>query len=78
MMCLGSAWNSFGTVTVISSTGLPWSETSVTGVKMGRVGGHCKKIGPIIDQLGGELAGRAKVGKVNTDEALDQSPLSCD
>ena len=33
--------------------------------------GPCKMIGPIIDQLGGELAGQAKVGKVNVDEARD-------
>jgi thioredoxin 1 len=31
--------------------------------------GPCKMIGPIIDQLGEELAGQAKVGKVNVDEA---------
>jgi thioredoxin 1 len=33
--------------------------------------GPCKMIGPIIDQLGEELAGQAKVGKVNVDEARE-------
>jgi thioredoxin 1 len=31
--------------------------------------GPCKMIGPLIDQLSGELDGQAKVGKVNVDEA---------
>jgi thioredoxin 1 len=31
--------------------------------------GPCKMIGPVIDQLSGELDGQAKVGKVNVDEA---------
>lgn len=31
--------------------------------------GPCKMIGPIIDQVATELAGQAKVGKVNVDEA---------
>jgi thioredoxin 1 len=31
--------------------------------------GPCKMIGPMIDQLSGELDGQAKVGKVNVDEA---------
>jgi len=31
--------------------------------------GPCKMIGPVIDQLSGELEGQAKVGKVNVDEA---------
>ena len=33
--------------------------------------GPCKMIGPIIDQLAEELAGQAKVGKVNVDNARD-------
>ena len=30
--------------------------------------GPCRMIAPIIEQLAGELAGRVKVGKLNTDE----------
>lgn len=30
--------------------------------------GPCRMIGPVIEQLAGELAGRVKVGKLNTDE----------
>lgn len=33
--------------------------------------GPCKMIGPVIDQLSGEVDGKAKVGKVNVDEARD-------
>jgi thioredoxin 1 len=33
--------------------------------------GPCKMIGPIIDQVGSELDGIAKVGKGNVDEARD-------
>jgi thioredoxin 1 len=33
--------------------------------------GPCKMIGPIIDQLSGELGDAAKVGKVNVDDARD-------
>lgn len=33
--------------------------------------GPCKMIGPVIDQVSAELAGQAKVGKVNVDEARD-------
>ena len=33
--------------------------------------GPCKIIGPVIDQLSSEVAGTAKVGKVNVDEARD-------
>ena len=33
--------------------------------------GPCKMIAPLIDQVGEELAGVAKVGKVNVDEAQD-------
>lgn len=33
--------------------------------------GPCKMIGPIIDQVSDELAGQAKVGKVNVDEARE-------
>ena len=33
--------------------------------------GPCKAIGPIIDQVSDELAGQAKVGKVNVDNARD-------
>lgn len=33
--------------------------------------GPCKMIGPVIDQLSGELDGQAKVGKVNVDEARE-------
>ncbi|HEY1123110.1 thioredoxin [Luteolibacter flavescens] len=35
--------------------------------------GPCKMIGPVIDQLSGELEGQAKVGKVNVDEARELS-----
>jgi thioredoxin 1 len=31
--------------------------------------GPCKMIGPVIDQVATDLAGQAKVGKVNVDEA---------
>ncbi|MCU0779565.1 MAG: thioredoxin [Akkermansiaceae bacterium] len=31
--------------------------------------GPCKMIGPIIDQVADEVAGQAKVGKVNVDDA---------
>jgi len=30
--------------------------------------GPCKMIGPIVEELAGELAGKMKVGKVNVDE----------
>jgi thioredoxin 1 len=33
--------------------------------------GPCKMIGPVIDQLAGELDGSAKIGKVNVDEARE-------
>ncbi|MGB6223205.1 thioredoxin [Haloferula sp.] len=33
--------------------------------------GPCKMIGPVLDQLSGEVEGTAKVGKVNVDEARD-------
>jgi thioredoxin 1 len=33
--------------------------------------GPCKMIGPVIDQVATELAGQAKVGKVNVDEARE-------
>jgi thioredoxin 1 len=33
--------------------------------------GPCKMIGPVLDQLSGEVEGSAKVGKVNVDEARD-------
>lgn len=33
--------------------------------------GPCKMIGPILDQLSGEIEGQAKIGKVNVDEARD-------
>ncbi len=33
--------------------------------------GPCKMIGPILDQLSDEVAGSAKVGKVNVDEARE-------
>ena len=33
--------------------------------------GPCKMIGPIIDEVSGELEGTAKVGKVNVDNARD-------
>jgi thioredoxin 1 len=33
--------------------------------------GPCKMIGPVIDQVSTELAGQAKVGKVNVDEARE-------
>lgn len=35
--------------------------------------GPCKMIGPLIDQLSGEVDGQAKVGKVNVDEARSLS-----
>lgn len=31
--------------------------------------GPCKMIGPVIDQVAADLAGQAKVGKVNVDDA---------
>ena len=33
--------------------------------------GPCKIIGPIVDQLAGELAGKIKVAKLNVDESPD-------
>lgn len=33
--------------------------------------GPCKMISPIVDQVATEVAGTAKVGKVNVDEAAD-------
>lgn len=33
--------------------------------------GPCKMIGPVIDQLAGELEGTAKIGKVNVDDARE-------
>jgi thioredoxin 1 len=33
--------------------------------------GPCKMIGPILDQISGEVEGQAKVAKVNVDEARD-------
>lgn len=30
--------------------------------------GPCKMVGPVIDEIGNEVAGAAKVGKVNVDE----------
>jgi thioredoxin 1 len=33
--------------------------------------GPCKMIGPVLDQLSGELGDQAKVGKVNVDEARE-------
>lgn len=33
--------------------------------------GPCKMIGPVIDQLSGEVDGKAKVGKVNVDESRE-------
>ncbi len=33
--------------------------------------GPCKMIGPVIDQVATELAGQAKVGKVNVDDARE-------
>lgn len=33
--------------------------------------GPCKMIGPILDQLSDDLAGSAKVGKVNVDDARE-------
>lgn len=33
--------------------------------------GPCKMIGPILDQLSGEMEGQAKVAKVNVDEARE-------
>ena len=35
--------------------------------------GPCKMIGPVLDQLSGEVEGTAKVGKVNVDEARELS-----
>jgi thioredoxin 1 len=33
--------------------------------------GPCKMLGPIIDEVSGEVEGTAKVGKVNVDDARD-------
>jgi thioredoxin 1 len=33
--------------------------------------GPCKMIGPVVDQIAEELGDKAKVGKVNVDEARD-------
>lgn len=33
--------------------------------------GPCKMIGPIVEELSGEFAGKAKVGKVNVDDNQD-------
>jgi thioredoxin 1 len=33
--------------------------------------GPCKMIGPVIDQLAGDVGGQAKVGKVNVDDARE-------
>lgn len=33
--------------------------------------GPCKMIGPILDQLSGEIDGQAKIAKVNVDDARD-------
>lgn len=33
--------------------------------------GPCKMIGPILDQLSGEIEGQAKIAKVNVDNARD-------
>ncbi len=33
--------------------------------------GPCKMIGPVIDQVAADLDGKAKVGKVNVDEARE-------
>ena len=33
--------------------------------------GPCKSLGPTIEQLAGEFAGKAKVGKVNVDDNQD-------
>jgi len=33
--------------------------------------GPCKMIGPVIDQLAGEYAGKVKMGKINVDEEND-------
>ncbi len=30
--------------------------------------GPCKKIGPVVEELAGEYAGKAKIGKVNVDD----------
>ncbi|MBM4089197.1 MAG: thioredoxin [Planctomycetes bacterium] len=35
--------------------------------------GPCRQIGPVIDQLAAENAGKVKIGKVNTDENPDVS-----
>jgi thioredoxin 1 len=33
--------------------------------------GPCRMVGPLVDQLSGEVAGVAKVGKVNVDEETE-------
>ncbi|NLY91435.1 MAG: thioredoxin [Firmicutes bacterium] len=35
--------------------------------------GPCRMVAPIIDELAEEYAGKAKIGKVNTDENMDLS-----
>lgn len=33
--------------------------------------GPCKMVGPLVDQLSGEVEGKAKVGKINVDEQTE-------
>jgi len=33
--------------------------------------GPCRMVGPIVDELAGEVVGKAKVGKVNVDEQVE-------
>jgi thioredoxin 1 len=33
--------------------------------------GPCKMIAPTIEELGGDYAGRAKIGKMNTDDSVE-------
>jgi thioredoxin 1 len=35
--------------------------------------GPCKMIGPVIEELAGEYAGKAKICKLNTDDARDSA-----
>jgi thioredoxin 1 len=39
--------------------------------------GPCKMQGPIIEELAGEMAGKAKIGKINIDARAAENTASC-